>query len=163
MTCMDMSISMHNPDFFTDSSCLQDIMFFDGVDVDSYTLLIKESTYKSVSISDVVGAQTHLSLEECHSLSNMMNTHTALFDSTHKVYLHCLVNLDVIPNAIPWHLQAYPVAHIHLEVFKAKLMCLCNLGVSEICGTSQWASPTFIVPKKMVQLVGSLTLESLTK
>ena len=64
----------------------------------------------------------------------MMNTHTILFDSTLKVYLHCLVHLDVIPNAIPRHLRAYPVAQIHLEVFKAELLCLCNIGVLEICG-----------------------------
>ena len=118
MTCMDMSISMHNPDFFTDSSCLQDIMFFDGVDVDSYTLLIKESTYKSESISNIVGAQTHLLSEECHALSNIFNNHTTLFDGILKVYPHHLVHLDVLPNAIPRHLQAYPVAYLHLEVLK---------------------------------------------
>jgi hypothetical protein len=77
-----------------------------------------------------------------------LNKHTTLFDGTLKVYLHRLVHLDVIPNAIPRHLQAYPVIHIHLEVFKAKLICLCNIGILEICGASQWASPTFIIPKK---------------
>ena len=41
-----------------------------------------------------------------------------------------------------------PVAHIHLDVFKAKLLRLCDIGVLEKCGASQWASPTFIIPKK---------------
>ena len=118
MTCMDMSVSMHSPDFFTDNSQIRDIMFFDDADVDSYASLIKESTYKPVSISDIVGTQTHLSSEECHALSNILNKHTTLFDGTLKVYPHRLVHLDVIPNAIPRHLRAYPVAHIHLEVFK---------------------------------------------
>ena len=71
-----------------------------------------------------------------------------LFDGTLKVYPHRLVHLDVIPNAIPRHLRAYPVAQIHLEVFKAELIRLCNIGVLEICGASQWASPTFNIPKK---------------
>ena len=65
-----------------------------------------------------------------------------------KVYPHQLVHLDTIPNAVPHHLRAYPVAHIHLEVFKAELLCLCDIGVLEKCGASQWASPTFIIPKK---------------
>jgi hypothetical protein len=123
-------------------------MFFDDVDVDSYASLIKESTYKSVSISDIVGTQTHLSSEECHALSSILNKHTALFDGILKVYPHRLVHLDVIPNAIPRHQRAYPVLHIHLEVFKAELIRLCNKGVLEICGASQCASPTFIIPKK---------------
>ena len=58
MTCMDMSISMHSFEFFTDNSCLQDILFLDDVDVDSYASIIKESTYKSVSITDVIAAQS---------------------------------------------------------------------------------------------------------
>ena len=92
--------------------------FFDDVDVDSYASLVKESTYKSLSISDVFGAQKHLSSEQFYSLSNMLKKYTTLFDGILKVYPHYLIHLDVIPNAIPWLLQAYyPVAHIHLEVF----------------------------------------------
>ena len=40
------------------------------------------------------------------------------------------------------------MAHIHLEVVKAKQLCLCDIGVFEKCGASQWASPTSIIPKK---------------
>ena len=40
------------------------------------------------------------------------------------------------------------MAHIHLDVFKAKLLRLCDIGVLEKCGASQWTSPTFIIPKK---------------
>ena len=81
-------------------------------------------------------------------LSKMLNKHTILFDGILKVYPHRLVHLDIVQNATPQHLRAYPVAHIHLEVFKAELVRLCNIGVLEPCGASQWASPTFIIPKK---------------
>ena len=40
------------------------------------------------------------------------------------------------------------MANIHLNVFKAELSRLCDIGVLERCGASQWASPTFIIPKK---------------
>ena len=95
-------------------------MLFDDTDIDLYASLIKDSTHKSVSISDIVVAQTHLLSEEYHSLSTILNTHTTLFDSILKVYLHYLLNLDVIPNAIPWHLQVYPVAHT-VEGFKNRI------------------------------------------
>ena len=78
----------------------------------------------------------------------MLEKHLTLFDGILKVYPHHLVHLDIAPNAIPKHLRAYPVAHIHLDVFKIELQRLCNIGVLERCGASQWASPTFIIPKK---------------
>ena len=123
------------------------IIFYD-VDIDSYASIIKESPCKSVSISDVVAAQTHLSLEQCQSLSKILDKHMTLFDGILKVYPHCLIHLEVASNATPKHLRAYPVAHIHLEVFKVELQCLCNISVLEQCGASQSTSPTFIIPKK---------------
>ena len=78
----------------------------------------------------------------------MLSKHTILFDGILKVYPHRLVHLDIIPNATPCHLRAYPVACIHLDVFKTELLRLCDIGVLEKCGASQWASPTFIIPKK---------------
>ena len=61
MNCMEMTVPMHSPDFFTNNTQLCDIMFFDDIEVDSFASLIKEAKYKSVSISDVVNAQSHLS------------------------------------------------------------------------------------------------------
>ena len=61
----------------------------------------------------------------------MLNKHTVLFDSILKVFLHQLVHLDILPNVTPRHLRAYPVANIHLDVFKAKLSHLCDIGILE--------------------------------
>ena len=101
-----------------------------------------------MSIADLIAAQSHLSSEQSQLLSKMLEKHLTLFDGILKVYPYHLVHLDVTPNAIPKHLRAYPVAHIHLDVFKVELQRLCNIGVLEPCGASQWASPTFIIPKK---------------
>ena len=148
MNCMDMSVPMRPPDFFSDRSRLCNIMFFDDVEVDSFASTITKSSYKPTSISMIVDTQKHLSMENKQMLSKMLNKHTILFDGILKVYPHRLVHLDIVQNATPQHLRAYPVAHLHLEVFKAELVRLCNIGVLEPCGASQWASPTFIIPKK---------------
>ena len=101
----------HNPD----------IIFFDNLEADSFASTITKSTYHPVSISTIEDIQKHLSVEDREILSTMLSKHTILFDGTLKVYTHQLVHLDTIPNATPCNLCAYPVAHIHLDVFKAKL------------------------------------------
>ena len=53
-----------------------------------------------------------------------------------KVYPHSLVHLIIQPNVTPWHLCAYLVAYIHLDELKAESVCLCKIGVLEICGAS---------------------------
>ena len=148
MNCMDMSVPMRLPDFFYDRACLRDIMFFNNVKVDAFALTITKSTYHPVSISATIDTQTHLSVEDRNTLSIMLNKHAIFFDGILKVYPHRLVHLDIQPNVTPWHLHAYLVAHIHLDVFKAELVCLCKIGVLEICGASQWASPMFIISKR---------------
>jgi hypothetical protein len=129
MNCMDMSDPMHNPDLFSNNTQLCDIIIFDDIEVDSFASLIKESKYKSISISDAINAQSHLTSDQCATLSTMLAKHVTLFDGILKVYPNCLIHLDIIPNAVPYHLHAYSVAHMHLDVFKAELLQLFDVGV----------------------------------
>jgi hypothetical protein len=42
----------------------------------------------------------------------------------------------------------YPVPKHHEQVFKDELQSLCDIGVLERCGPSEWLSPSFIIAKK---------------
>ena len=46
------------------------------------------------------------------------------------------------------HARPYPVPRIHLSTFKKELDHLVELGVLLPQNESEWASPTFIIPKK---------------
>ena len=48
----------------------------------------------------------------------------------------------------PRHARPCPIPVIHLEAFKKELMHLCEIGVLQSQGANEWASPTFIIPKK---------------
>ena len=65
------------------------IQFGNNVKVDPFVTIFKESKSKSVPISDVTSAQTHLSSDQSTTLSTILNKHIPLFDSILKVNLHC--------------------------------------------------------------------------
>ena len=60
------------------------------------------------------------------------------------------------PDAKPVALRAYPIPQVHLAATKREVQRLVDVGVLEPCKDSQWAAPTFIIPKK----VGSVRLVS---
>ena len=81
---MDMSVPMRPPDYFSDRTRLHDLMFINDVEVDSFASTITKSTYQQVSITTIVDAQTHLTVEYRNKLSIMLNKHTMLFDGILK-------------------------------------------------------------------------------
>ncbi len=58
------------------------------------------------------------------------------------------VHIDIDPNAKPIHSWPYPVPRIHLKTFKKELDHLIRIGVLASQQESEWASPSFILPKK---------------
>ena len=74
--------------------------------------------------------------------------HKKLFDGTLGVYPHKKVHLELMEDAKPVHSRACPIPWIHLETFRKELEHLCEIGVLERAELSEWASPSFIVPKK---------------
>jgi hypothetical protein len=71
-----------------------------------------------------------------------------MFDGTLGVYPHKKVHIDIDPNAEPVHCRPYPVPQIHLKTFKTELHHLARIGVLASQQDSEWASPSFITPKK---------------
>ena len=49
---------------------------------------------------------------------------------------------------MPYHARAFPIPKVHEETLKLELQRLCKIGVLRRVNNSEWAAPTFIVPKK---------------
>ena len=71
-----------------------------------------------------------------------------MFDGTLGVYPHKKFHIDVEPEAKPAYSRPYAIPRIHLNTFKKELDHLIKLGVLVRQQESEWASPTFIIPKK---------------
>ena len=113
-----------------------------------YAIEILDAKYESVQIDDVVNQLEHLNIQQKADVKQVLSEFTKLFDGTLGVYPHQKFHIELEPNAKPKHARPYPVPVVHLEAFKKELVHLCNIGVLAIQGASEWASPTFITPKK---------------
>ena len=58
------------------------------------------------------------------------------------------MELELNKGNEPHHARAFPIPKIHLATLKLEVEQLCELGVLKRVNRSQWAAPTFVIPKK---------------
>jgi hypothetical protein len=71
-----------------------------------------------------------------------------LFDGTLGDWKTKLVSFQLKEGVSPYHGQAFPVPKIHKDTIINEEEILCKLGVLERQPASEWASQSFIIPKK---------------
>ena len=58
------------------------------------------------------------------------------------------MDLELKSDATPYHARAYPIPKCHMDTLKMEVQRLCDLGVLKKVNRSEWAAPTFSIPKK---------------
>jgi hypothetical protein len=109
---------------------------------------IKRLLYKQHDPHYVADQQIHLSTSQKQELAQLLMQVPKLFSRKLGCFPHKKVHLELQPNAKPFRCRPYPVPKHHEQVFKDKLQHLCDIGVLERCGPSEWLSPSFIIAKK---------------
>ena len=129
----------------------------DWNDSTCYVSEILDAKYEKVLVDDVIDQLDHLSAQQKNDLKRVLK-YTKLFDGTLGVYPHRKFHIDLVPGAVPKHFRPYAIPVIHLEAFRKESIHLVKIGVLSPQGASEWASPTFITPKKDGRVhVGSVT------
>ena len=109
---------------------------------------ILDANYKKADIQAIVKENcSHLTACQQNLLLEVLTKFEPLFDGTLGDWKTKPVSLPVKPGVTPYHGRAYPVPKIHLKVLKRELQRLCDLGVLEWQPSSEWGSPSFIIPK----------------
>ncbi len=78
----------------------------------------------------------------------MLLKYKTLFDCTLGNWNRRPISIELKEGAKPYHSRPYPVAQIHKATLIKEINRLCSIGVLKKQASSQWASPTFIIPKK---------------
>eukprot|EP00957_Ditylum_brightwellii_P174945 13320983-Ditylum_brightwellii.AAC.1 len=71
-----------------------------------------------------------------------------MLDGTLGRYPHKQFHIDIDPDAKSVYSRLYSIPSIHLNTFKRELENFVKIGVLTPQNKSEWACPTFIIPKK---------------
>jgi len=104
--------------------------------------------HEAADVNLVADNQKHLTSEQREELKQLLRQFPELFGNELKACPHKKVHLELKEDVKPSCKRHCPVAHAHLKLFKDELERLCKTGVLKRTGASEWASPSFITPKK---------------
>ena len=112
------------------------------------TVRILDAKYEKADLQSVVDDCEHLSNSEKNKLLELLQEFEELFDGTLGDWTTEPVSFEVKNGATPYRGRAFPVPKVHKETLIKEVERLCKLGVLKREYDSEWASPSFIVPKK---------------
>jgi hypothetical protein len=111
---------------------------------------ILDAKYKKANLRAITKEEcrNHLSATEKDKLLKLLKEFEELFDGTLGDWDSNLVLLQLKEGAQPYHGRLFPIPKRHVEALKKEIQRLCDLGVLKWQADSEWASPTFNIPKK---------------
>ena len=109
---------------------------------------ILEAKYVAADLEKVCSSQAHLALQEQRKLLALLNKYADLFDGTLGKWTQEPVDLELKEGASPYHARPYPIPKCHAETLRMEVERLVEIGVLKRVNRSEWAAPSFIIPKK---------------
>ena len=109
---------------------------------------ILDANYKKADLEEIVKNIPHLSEEQKGRVRKLLQQNESLFEGKLGLWKTPPISLELEENAKPFHARAYPIPQVHEATVRKEIERLCREGVLEKDSESQWAAPTFIIPKK---------------
>jgi hypothetical protein len=110
---------------------------------------ILDAKYKKADLQSIVRDNCkHLSTDQKKKLLQLLAKYELLFDGTLGDWKTKPVSFQLKEQVSPYHGRAFPVPKVHKETIIKEVERLCQLGVLEWQPASEWALPSFSIPKK---------------
>ena len=110
---------------------------------------ILDAKYEKADLQSVVSTNcTHLSPQDQSKLLELLTEFEELFDGTLGDWNTEPVSFELKEGTKPYHGRPFPVPKSRKATTIKELKRRCDLGVLEFQPASEWASPSFIIPKK---------------
>jgi hypothetical protein len=112
---------------------------------------ILDAKYQKADLQSIVRDNCkHLSANQQKKLLQLLKKYESLFDGTLGDWKTKPVSFQLKEGVSPYHGQAFPVPKVHNNTIIKEVERLCQVGVLvlERQPASEWASPSFIIPKK---------------
>jgi predicted aspartyl protease len=109
---------------------------------------ILEADYHPAELEELCGEYLHLEPDEREQLLSLLKQYEPLFNGTLGTWTGDPYEIELKPDAEPYHAKAYPIPKIHEQTLKNEVRRLCEIGVLKRINNSEWAAPNFIIRKK---------------
>ena len=109
---------------------------------------ILDAKYEKANLVEVSQKNKSLNKQQQRLLLKLLLKYEHLFDGKLGVWKDANYNIELKPDVSPYHARAYPIPRIHEQTLKKEIERLCKIGVLKKVNRSEWAAPTFIIPKK---------------
>ncbi len=110
---------------------------------------ILDAKYSKADFQSVVRDNCkHLSADQQKKLLQLLKKYESLFNGTLGYWKTESVSFQLKEGLSPYHSQAFPVPKLHKETLVKEVERLVKLGVLEQQPALEWASPSFVIPKK---------------
>ena len=109
---------------------------------------ILDAKYEKANLNKLVRDAIYLDRAEQDKLFKLLKKYESVFDGTLGKWIGRPYNVDLRKDAVPYHAKPYSISKSYEMTLKLEIERLCKLGVLRKINHSEWAAPTFIIPKK---------------
>jgi hypothetical protein len=112
-------------------------------------IAILDAEYDKADLPAIIeDNRSHLTPSHREKLLSLLLKYEELFDGTIGNWNRPPVSIELKEGAKPYHGRPYPIAQIHKATLMKEINRLVSIGVLKKQSSSEWASPTFMIPKK---------------
>jgi len=109
---------------------------------------ILDAKYEKANLKQIVKSLNYLAKSEQKLMLQVLRKYEDMFDGTLGDYTGSEYKIELQDNVKPYHAKPFPIPRVHEETLKKEVNRLVDIGVLRRVNNSEWAAPTFIIPKK---------------